>query len=65
MVSLNEDSLALFAAWLVLAGYIAALLKELWSSLECGPEDAVIFMPPAWPVEHVDRNSQKVKAYEA
>ncbi|PVD21206.1 hypothetical protein C0Q70_19375 [Pomacea canaliculata] len=40
-------------------GYIAALLKELWSSLECGPEDAVIFMPPAWPVEHVDRNSQK------
>ncbi|KAL8584561.1 hypothetical protein ACOMHN_016880 [Nucella lapillus] len=40
-------------------GYLAALLMELWSSLECGPEDALLFLPPIWPVEIIDRRSLK------
>ncbi|KAK7505391.1 hypothetical protein BaRGS_00003553 [Batillaria attramentaria] len=40
-------------------GYIAALLGELWSSLECGPEDDVLFLPTAWPTEPIDKNSLK------
>lgn len=42
------------------SGYIAALLKELWSSLECGPEDDVLFLPTVWPIEPIDRCSMKV-----
>lgn len=40
-------------------GYIAALLKELWSSLECGPEDAVLFLPTVWSTEPIERSSLK------
>ncbi|KAH9488114.1 hypothetical protein Btru_065340, partial [Bulinus truncatus] len=40
-------------------GYIKALLVELWSSLECGPQDVPVFAPKSWPIDPVDRNSQK------
>ncbi|CAL1530647.1 unnamed protein product [Lymnaea stagnalis] len=40
-------------------GYIKALLIELWSSLECGPLDTPVFTPKSWPVDHIDRSSQK------
>ncbi|XP_070203121.1 protein broad-minded-like isoform X1 [Littorina saxatilis] len=40
-------------------GYIAALLLELWSSLECGPEDAVLFLPTHWPTDSIDRAAMK------
>ncbi|XP_076469965.1 protein broad-minded-like isoform X2 [Babylonia areolata] len=40
-------------------GYLAALLMELWSSLECGPEDAMLFLPTVWPVDPIDRGSLK------
>ncbi|CAG5121521.1 unnamed protein product [Candidula unifasciata] len=40
-------------------GYIKALLMELWSSLECGPLDTPSFSPKAWPVDPIDRCSQK------
>ncbi|GFR74597.1 protein broad-minded-like [Elysia marginata] len=40
-------------------GYIRALLSELWSSLECVPQDTPVFTPKTWPVDPVDRSSQK------
>ncbi|KAI8790403.1 protein broad-minded [Biomphalaria glabrata] len=40
-------------------GYIKALLVELWSSLECGPQDVPVFTPKSWPIDPVDRSSQK------
>lgn len=40
-------------------GYIRALLSELWSSLECGPQDTPVFTPKTWPVDPIDRSSQK------
>ncbi|GFO20670.1 protein broad-minded [Plakobranchus ocellatus] len=39
--------------------YIRALLSELWSSLECGPQDTPVFTPKTWPVDPIDRLSQK------
>ncbi|XP_059144454.1 protein broad-minded-like isoform X2 [Physella acuta] len=40
-------------------GYIKALLMEAWSSIECGPQDIPAFTPKSWPVDPIDRNSQK------
>ncbi|BFZ12598.1 hypothetical protein BsWGS_15637 [Bradybaena similaris] len=40
-------------------GYIKALLMELWSSLECAPQDTPSFTPRSWPVDPIDRYSQK------
>ncbi|XP_012936761.1 protein broad-minded [Aplysia californica] len=40
-------------------GYIKALLVELWSALECGPQDIPVFTPKSWPVDPIDRASQK------
>ncbi|XP_041376240.1 protein broad-minded-like isoform X2 [Gigantopelta aegis] len=40
-------------------GYIKALLMELWTSLECGPSDDLIFTPRSWPVDTIERTSHK------
>jgi hypothetical protein len=41
-------------------GYIKSLISELWSVLECGPLDTVLFTPKAWPVDPIERSSHKV-----
>lgn len=45
---------------LIFAGYIKSLLSELWSVLECGPLDTVLFTPKHWPVDPIERASHKV-----
>lgn len=42
------------------AGFVRALIAELWSALECGSEDAGVVRPKATPVEPIDRSCLKV-----
>jgi len=44
-----------------IAGYIKALITELWSTIECGKTDITLFTPKSWPVDPIDKSSHKVR----
>ncbi|XP_023569979.1 protein broad-minded [Octodon degus] len=52
-------STAVGAAALRDSGFVSALVAALWSSLECGGDDARVTHPRATPVDPIDRSCQK------
>lgn len=47
----------------VLAGFVQALVVEIWSVLECGREDVRVVHPKSTPMDPIDRSCLKVNYF--